>query len=171
MTNRNRAILFLLLFTPFFASAQNSYKKINDLYSYVDQADSFSIKSNRTFYLEKFLKDNYNYRESWRYSVKSGRIIYFEVNYLLDSMEYTEVYYLDHGNLICSEEYEKINYSYSEDELKYGGIYYFQSAVPCNIVVLGTKDRNAPPSHPEFAVLDRFDKRYSELKRHIPMLP
>ncbi|MEO8584368.1 MAG: hypothetical protein ABI415_11255 [Flavitalea sp.] len=171
MTKRNRVIFYLLLLSPFFSIGQSKHNRINDLYSYVDQADSLSEKFNRTFFLEKYLKDNYNYKESWRYSEKSGKVFYFEVNYILDSTEYTEVYYLNHGSLVCSEEYEKINYSYAEDELKYGGIYYFDSAVPRNIVVLGKKDHDVPYGHPEYAVLDRFEKRYSELKRHIPMLP
>jgi hypothetical protein len=161
MKKRNRAI---------FSASQSKNTHLKELFNFVDQADSLSEKSNRTFYLEKFRKNNYNYKEAWRYTEKSGRIIYFQIDYILDSTEFTEVYYLNRGDLICSEEYQKINYSYTEDELKYGGIYYFQSAVPQQVVVLGKKDNFAQP-HPEFTILSRFEKRLSELKRHIPMLP
>jgi hypothetical protein len=80
------------------------------------------------------------------------------------------VYYLNRGNLICSEEYEKINYSYLEDELRWGGIYYYESSTPKHVVTLGRKNMNRFIS-PEALALNRFGKRYSELKRHLPMLP
>lgn len=141
------------------------------MYNYVEKTDSLIDKSQKTFYLEKFLKDNYIYKETWRYSLNGGRIVFFQVDYILDSTEFTEVYYLNKGRLICSEEYEKINYSYLEDELKWGGIYYFQSSIPKHVVTVGRKDFNRRNMNPELVVLNRFEKRYSELKRHIPMLP
>lgn len=144
-------------------------QRINDLYHYVERTDSLADKSTHNFYLEKFLKDGYNYRETWRYLSNGNRIIYFQVDYMLDSTEFTEVYYLNRGNLVCSEEYEKINYSTREDELKWGGIYYYESSMPKHVVTLGrTKYSTMDPG---VAALTRFDKRYSELKRHLPMLP
>jgi hypothetical protein len=121
--------------------------------------------------LQKFLNGDYPYRETWRYSMKNGRIIFFQVDFVVDSIEFTEVYYLNREDLICSEEYEKVNYSFMEDELKYGGIYYFQSDVPQQVVRLGRKNSIDRELNPEIMVLNRFEKRYSELKRHIPMLP
>jgi hypothetical protein len=171
MMKRYRAILCLLLLSPFFSFSQSPGNRLSELYRYVDQTDSFTERSNKTFFLEKYLKDNFNYRESWRYAQKGGRVVYFEVDYILDSTEFTEVYYVNHGDLICSEEYQKVNYSSAEDELKYGGIYYFESAVPRHVVVLGRKEHYGMDEHPEYAVLTRFEKRYTELRRHLPMLP
>jgi hypothetical protein len=141
------------------------------LYKYVEDVDSLADKSTKNFFLEKFLKDGYNYRETWRYLTNGSRVIYFQVDYILDSTEFTEVYYLMRNNLVCSEEYEKVNYSVREDELKWGGIYYFESSMPSHIVTLGRKNYSRHDMNPGLDALARFGKRYSELKRHLPMLP
>jgi hypothetical protein len=166
------SVLWIILFcVPFISRSQSNSGRLTDLYRYVEITDSLLDKSEKTFYLEKFLKDDYNYKEKWSYSLNSGKINFFQVNYLLDSTEYTEVYYLQRGNLICSEEYQTVNYSYNEDELKWGGIYYFQGSFPKHVVTLGRRDYNNRMINPETLVLTRFEKRYSELKRHLPMLP
>ena len=163
-------VLVAIAFTlPICVFSQRSYSGINDLYHYVERTDSLADRSTQNLYLEKFLKDGYNYRETWRYLSNGNRIVYFQVDYLLDSLEFTEVYYLNRGNLVCSEEYEKVNYSMREDELKWGGIYYFESSVPKHVVTLGRK--KFEHIDPGSAALTRFGKRYSELKRHLPMLP
>ena len=144
---------------------------MRELYKYVEKTDSLADKSTRNFYLEKYLKDGYNYRETWRYLSNGSRVIYFQVDYILDSTEFTEVYYLNRGTLVCSEEYEKVNYSLREDELKWGGIYYFESSVPRHVVTLGRKSYKRSHVNPGLDALTQFDKRFSELKRHLPMLP
>lgn len=159
------------IFLPAFAICQSRTDNLHRLYEYVDQADSLVKRSEQTFYLEKFFKDNYNYRETWRYSVNQGKIMYFQVDYALDSSEFTEVYYVNRGNLVCSEEYEKVNYSNFEDELKSGGIFYFNGYTPEHRVMIGKLNREQSATAPAQLALQRFDKRYSELKRHIPMLP
>jgi hypothetical protein len=162
------ALLFLL---PLFSFSQLHSGRLNDLYKYVEKTDSLADKTQKTFQLEKFLKDNYNYKETWRYTMDGSKVVFFQVDYMLDSTEFTEVYYLNKGHLICSEEYEKINYSYEEDELKFGGIYYFFSSTPRHVVTLGSKNLNNNFTSPQFLALDRFGKRFSELKQHMPMLP
>jgi hypothetical protein len=159
-------VLFLIPFLSFSQSA-----RVRDLYRYVEQTDSLANKSTKTFYLEKFLKDNYNYRETWRYVDEGSRILYFQVDYRLDSTEFTEVYYVNRNRLVCSEEYEKVNYSIREDELKFGGIYYFESSSARHVVTLGRKNYQYRNNDPVNDVLTRFGKRFSELKRHLPMLP
>ncbi len=165
----NLVLTFSLL--PFLGMAQQRYNGLSDLYNYVEQTDKVLNESQKTFYLEKFLKDDYNYKETWRYSLKGGHIVFFQVDYILDSSEFSEVYYLQRGNLICSEEYEKINYSSMEDELKWGGIYYFQSTTPRHVVTLGKRKLGNRLLNPGTEALTRFEKRFSELKRHLPMLP
>ena len=171
MRLRYSVILIILFLSPFLSYSQSNSARIRDLYRYVEQTDSIADKSTKNFYLEKYLKDGYNYRETWRYLSNGQCIIYFQVDYMLDSTEFTEVYYLNRGSLVCSEEYEKINYSLREDELKWGGIYYFESSIPRHVVTLGRRGYNSKNMNPGIAVLDRFGKRFSELKRHIPMLP
>jgi hypothetical protein len=170
MRLRLTVTLAFLIIYPAFLFSQRAYSSINELYHYVEKTDSLADRSTKNFYLEKYLKDGYNYRETWRYLSNGTRIIYFQVDYMLDSTEFTEVYYVNRGNLVCSEEYEKVNYSMREDELKWGGIYYYESSMPKHVVTLGRK-RISTNIDPGSAALARFDKRYSELKRHLPMLP
>ena len=167
---RYSVILYILLAVPFVSFSQHS-GRLNELYAYVEKADSLADKSTKNFYLEKYLKDGYNYRESWRYLSNGSRIIYFEVDYMIDSSEFTEIYYVNRGNLVCSEEYEKVNYSVREDELKWGGIFYFHRSAPQHIVTLGRRKNGDYGGNPGDLALMRFSKRYSELKRHLPMLP
>lgn len=171
MRMRIVGLLLLALAVPFLLPAQSGRERLQELYKFVDNTDSLPGKSRKTFYLEKFLNDNYNYKETWRYAEKEGRVVYFEVDFVLDSTEFTEVYYVNRGNLVCSEEYEKVNYSNMEDELKSGGVYYYQGFVPQHVVRLGNFGNKYNNLSPELAVLHRFEKRFSELKRHIPMLP
>lgn len=168
---RYSVILIVLSVIPYFSYSQTNSGRIRDLYRYVEQTDSIADKSTSNFYLEKFLKDGYNYRETWRYLSNGSRIIFFQVDYILDSTEFTEVYYLNRGNLVCSEEYEKINYSLREDELRWGGIYYFESSIPKHVVTLGRRNYYRGEIKPGLDALARFGKRFSELKRHLPMLP
>lgn len=160
----------IFLVVPYLSFSQSRSAHIRELYKYVENIDSLADKSTKNFYLEKFLKDGYNYRETWRYLTNGSRIIYFQVDYVLDSTEFTEVYYVMRNNLVCSEEYEKVNYSMREDELKWGGIYYFESSMPSHVVTLGRKDYRREPD-PVMDAFARFGKRFSELKRHLPMLP
>ena len=170
MRLRWSVILSVFLTVPYLSFSQSS-ARVRELYKYVEDVDSLADKSTKNFFLEKFLKDGYNYRETWRYLTNGSRVIYFQVDYILDSTEFTEVYYLMRNNLVCSEEYEKVNYSVREDELKWGGIYYFESSMPSHIVTLGRKNYSRHDMNPGLDALARFGKRYSELKRHLPMLP
>lgn len=168
---RYSVILSVLFGVPYISYSQTNSGRIRDLYRYVEQTDSIADKSTKNFYLEKFLKDGYNYRETWRYLSNGSRIIFFQVDYMLDSTEFTEVYYLNRDNLVCSEEYEKINFSLREDELKWGGIYFFESSIPKHVVTLGRRNYYGEDMNPGINALTRFGKRFSELKRHLPMLP
>lgn len=159
-------VLFLFLI-PFISFSQSA--RIKDLYRYVERTDSLADKSTKTFYLEKFLKDNYNYREKWKYLYDGDRIIYFQIDYVIDSTEFSEVYYVNRNRLISAEEYEKVNYSLREDELRFGGVYFFESSSARHVVTLGRK--NYRNSDATLDVLTRFGKRFSELRRHLPMLP
>lgn len=164
-------VFFGLLIFPLSVFSQHHSGRLNELYRFVEQADSLSVRSQKTFFLEKFLKDDYNYKETWRYSVDGDRVVYFQVDYILDSTEFTEVYYINRGRLVCSEEYEKVNYTMFEDKLKFGSILYFESAVPRHVVMLGQRSYNWRMADPGDMALTRFHKRFAELKRHIPMLP
>ena len=167
----NRLFFMLMVFfIPVFSVAQQRYEELSGIDRFIERADSLFMRSQNTFVLNKYIDDTTVYKEKWHYLVNKGKILSFEVNFSIDSTEFTEVYYVDRNRLLCSEEYETVNFSYLEDELKWGGIYYYVSAIPVRVVTLGKKplyDREPPAS----VALNRFEKRYSELQKHLPMLP
>src|SRR5580765_2160451 len=67
----------------------------------VQWADSLSLKSQKVFYLNKFLKQDKPVKETWYYTMQDGKILIFEINYVSDATEFSEIYYLDNGRLIC----------------------------------------------------------------------
>src|SRR5688500_20195530 len=75
----------------------------------VEQTDSLSLKSQKTFYLPKILKvdrtfkNDLEVKETWNYTVNRGKVIIFKVRYVVNHREYTEIYYVDHDRLIRSE--------------------------------------------------------------------
>lgn len=168
----NAILLSLFVIGSSFSYSQTYTGALAELYRYVEQADSLALQDERTFYLKKFVEDDYDYTylETWRYAERSGRIFYFQVDYILDSLEYMESYYLDRGALVCAEAYEKVTYSFEEDKLKFGSIYYFQQDLPKHVAILGRKTQPASMLSPGQEVQIRFRKRYAELRRHIPML-
>ena len=101
--------------------------------------------------------------------MRDGKVIVFQIRYVVDSMEYSEIYYLNKGDLIYSEEYETIYYTNKgDDEIKWGGIYYFVSNNLKQRVTLGRK-RSRSFWNPESETLSRFQRRLSELKENIPL--
>jgi hypothetical protein len=150
-----------------FAQGSN---QLTDLYQFVENADSLSDKSNTVFYIDKFYSDNTPYKETWRYSTDKGRIVYFEIEYFKDSIAYSEGYYLNRNNLVCSEEYETKNLPL-DDVLTWGGIFYYEGGQTEHFVSVGKPAVRDPFDGPEIVARNRFRKRFAELRMHIPMLP
>jgi len=149
---------------------QSNYQVLSKIDFTVQQTDSLANKSQRTFYLNKMDKKFDGIKETWHYTLRDGKIIVFQVRYVVDSLEYTEVYYLSKGDLIYSEEYETIYYKATgEDDIKWGGIYYFVSNNLKQRVTLGNKKSKHDRWNPETETLIRFQRRLSELKQHIPL--
>ena len=138
--------------------------------NFVEEADSLSNKSQRTFYLNKIDKNYDGIKETWHYTMRDGKVIVFQVRYLLDSVEYSEIYYLNKGSLVYSEEYETVYYrGTGDDEIKWGGIYYFVSNNLRQRTTLGKKKSKYFAWNPESETLTRFERRYSELRENIPL--
>ena len=149
---------------------QSNYQILSGIDNIVQQTDSLAIRSQRTFYLNKMDKKFDGVKETWHYTMHNGKVVVFEVRYVLDSLEFTEIYYLNKGSLIYSEEYETIYYTSSgEDEIKWGGIYYFVSNNLKQRVTLGNKKSKYLHWNPESETLSRFYKRFSELQQNIPL--
>jgi hypothetical protein len=156
---------------PVLAFGQKPSAQLNELYHFVEAADSLSDRSNSVFYLDKFYADNTPYKETWRYTTKAGKVIFFEVEFIRDSVTYSEVYYVNRNNLVCSEEYEIMNDQYSDDKLTWGAIFYFNSTQTRHYVTVGKSSSRKYYHSPEIVARDRFRKRFGELKTHLPMLP
>lgn len=151
------------------ALSQSTYQVLARIDNIVQQTDSLANKTQRTFYLNKIDKKFDGVKETWHYTIRDGKVIVFQVRFVVDSIEFTEVYYLNRGDLIYSEEYETRYYtSTGDDEIEWGGIYYFQSRDLKQRVTLGKKKSNSFWD-PETETLSRFQRRYSELQENIPL--
>ena len=151
--------------------AQSKSERLAELIKYVENVDSLSGKQFRTFYLVKIGKNNSALKETWHYTLINGKVAVFQIRYTIDSIEFNEVYYLEQGELICSEEYETI-YKTDDDELKYGGIYYYSNYDLLQLITLGHKfglSDNFQRDKPGIAIrmMDRFKDRYAELKENL----
>jgi hypothetical protein len=171
VTHLGRLLLFaIILFICTKSPGQSNYQVLSRIDNMVQQIDSLSSKSQKIFYLNKIDKKFDGVKETWHYTMQDGKVIVFQVRYVLDSSEFTEVYYLDKGHLMYSEEYETIYYtSTGDDEIKWGGIYYFVSNSLKQGVTLGDKKRNYQFRDSGTETLTRFQRRFSELRENIPL--
>lgn len=159
-----------LLLMSISSFSQTNYQLLSRIDNFVEEADSLSNKSQRTFYLNKIDKNYDGIKETWHYTMRDGKVIVFQVRYLLDSVEYSEIYYLNKGSLVYSEEYETVYYrGTGDDEIKWGGIYYFVSNNLRQRTTLGKKKSKYFAWNPESETLTRFERRYSELRENIPL--
>lgn len=162
------AILFCL---ASFGQLRTDWRDDVDLL--IQQADSLSLKSQRTFSLVKPYHPDKDIRETWFYTVKDGRVVIFEVQYVVDSLEYSEIYYLHRGRLICMEQYEAPYLSIYADQLKWGEAYFFNNEQLKQYVITG-KRRSRPATQALWASheqsMSRFQQRFAELQRHMKYL-
>jgi hypothetical protein len=136
----------------------------------VQWADSLSLKSQKIFYLNKLLRDNRPVKETWYYTLQDGKIIIFEIKYVTDSIEFSEIYYLDNGRLICMEEYEVPYLSVYADQVKRGSALFFDNQNLRQFVVTGAY-KNDVQWNRSYESLRRFQQRYEELKKTIQYEP
>ena len=168
-------LFFLVSFIPLSTQSQYNYRQydykvlaaIDDL---VQEIDSLSLRSQKTFHLNKVDKGFNGVKETWHYTMRDGKVAVFQVRYVIDSTEFTEVYYIDKGTLIYSEEYETMYYqSTGDDEIKWGGIYYFVRSGLRQRTTLGDKKIRRHNWNPEMETLARFERRFLELKENMTM--
>lgn len=163
---KQRVVLSIFFIIVFATSFGQSRQTINSLVQYVEQADSLANKGQRTFNLVKIGRSNDGLKETWHYTTRNGKVIVFQVRYTIDSIEFTEVYYVNSDRLICSEEYETV-YLPEDDELKFGGICYFDNNDVIQNITLGRRSRPTPRLDEKHLTLDRFRNRYAELRENL----
>ncbi len=154
-----------------FITSKQSLAQRNDWRSRIDEkvqlADSLSLKSQKVFYLNKFIGTDRPVKETWYYTMNKGKLVIFEVKYVLDSAEYSEIYYTDKGSLICMEQYEVPYLSVYTDEVKKGAAYFFDNDYVRQYVITGKMSLNDRNS--SYSLLSRFEKRMAELKETLTL--
>lgn len=145
----------------------NGQRSLVDIRSFVEEADSIATRNQKIFYLYKIGPKNSSRKETWYYTEKQGKPVSFQIRFYNDSTEITEVYYVQDGRLVCSEEYETLYHNITEDEIGYGNIYYFDNTLVKQLVTMGRSRYRAPRENLAYDVLDRFRKRYAELRENM----
>jgi hypothetical protein len=160
--------LFFLLISGLAKAQSRDWRSSID--EKVQVADSLSLRSQKIFYLNKFLKDERPVKETWYYTLQDGRLIIFEVKYVADSIEYSEIYYLDNGRLICMEQYEVPYLSVYTDQVKSGAAMFFDNESLRQYVVTGSQ-KNEVRWKAANESLRRFEERFDELRKTIQYAP
>lgn len=138
----------------------------------VEQADSLSLKAQRTFYLNKVIKmdktfkNDITVRETWYYTIVDGKIPIFQIRYLIDSTEFNETYYLNNGSLICLEQYESDFFS-PIDEITWGKVLFFDNNNIRLHVSVGHRRARDLDYNTTAEAMVIFNKRYTELLRNL----
>jgi len=132
----------------------------------VEQADSVALKHQRTFYLTKYIGIDHPYKETWYYTVRDGKVLEFEIRYVVDSVEHSETYYLDNGSPICMERYETVYFGFHEDEIKRGEVLFLDNETVRQFVTIGHRN-NDNSFGQSYNSMRRFSDRYAELKKNI----
>ena len=167
------APLYFVVFiiTTSTASAQ-SYDWRTKIDVIVERADSLSLKSQRTFYLnriirvDKTFKNDKTVRETWYYTIIDGKIPIFQIRYLIDSTEFNETYYLNNGNLVCLEQYESEFFS-PFDEVTWGKVLFFDNNIIKLHVSVGHRKSKDQDANTTAEAIELFNKRYNELLRNL----
>ena len=160
--------LFFLLISGLAKAQSRDWRSSID--EKVQVADSLSLRSQKIFYLNKFLKDERPVKETWYYTLQDGRLIIFEVKYVADSIEYSEIYYLDNSRLICMEQYEVPYLSVYTDQVKSGAAMFFDNESLRQYVVTGSQ-KNEVRWKAANESLRRFEERFDELRKTIQYAP
>jgi len=160
-------------FLFFKVSGQSKYNWRSHIDFVVDRIDSLSMKSQTTFYLtkisrnDKTFRNDDTYKETWHYTLNEGRVIIFEIHYLIKSSEFTEIYYLDRGMPVCIEYYETPYLASYIDEVRHGEMFFLVNNSVRQFVSFGHKKFEPQMWDAETECLTRFQKRYSELKKYL----
>ena len=136
----------------------------------IDEIDSLALKTQRTFIVTKYLKNNDPYKETWHYTMRDEKVIYFEIRYVIATHEFTEIYYVDRNHPICMEQYESPYLGYYIDELIDGKMYFIDNNNVRLHVTLGRKPAESKYPHRGLTCLEQFDKRFTELRKTMQYL-
>jgi len=164
---------FAILLTCQSAFSQYRYDWRSDVDRIIEETDSLSLKSQQTFFvrnvirIDRTFKNDLEVRETWHYTVHKGKVIIFEIRYLVDSTEYIESYYLNNHRLICMENYATEYFNPTDANFVAGEVLFYVNDEVKLHVSTGSKKDPLTSWRLERRPLEKFLYRYSELKRNL----
>ncbi|HUR10833.1 MAG TPA: hypothetical protein VM012_05665 [Flavitalea sp.] len=172
---KNFILYFFLMLLIGLAGSGSTYAQRYDWRDKIDlivrHADSIFNKSQKTFYSLRYLKNNDAVKETWHYTMRDGKIVIFQLRYLIDQIEYNEVYYLNKGDLVCMEQYES-PVQLSDEEIRHAEVFYFVGSEMRQFVTYGGRpQKNYSNFDTGNQCLDKFRRRYDELLRNMKHTP
>lgn len=160
--------IFLLMMFVLSAQQRRDWKtRIDEI---VEKADSLSLQSQIMFYAERILKNKEVVKETWHYTMENDRVIIFQVRYLLNGVETTEVYYVDRNELICMERIEAPNAAVYIDEIRRGELYFLENRALRQYVSYGKKPSSQTYGNAQYDCLTTFENRFAELRRNMEIV-
>jgi len=163
--------VLLILCYSVTANAQSPFNWRNNTDMLMAEADSLSLLSQVSFHLEKFQKNDQAYKETWHYTEKQGKVIFFQVHYLIEATEFTESYYINNGALICMEQTQAPYAHYYVDEVIRGERFFVVEKAVKEHITFGKQQfdtRDYPD--PTLDCQSRFANRYAELQKNMSEL-
>jgi len=160
--------ILLLVLNGLHAQQRRDWKTRID--QIVEKADSLSMQSQIMFYSERILRNKDVIKETWHYTMENDRVIIFQVRYLLQDSEITEVYYVDRNELICMERIEAPNAATYMDEIRSGELYFLENRALRQYVSYGKKPSSQTYGSAQYDCLNTFENRFTELRRNIDIV-
>lgn len=127
----------------------------------VAKTDSLFAIRHKSFIVKKNFSSGKVVTEKWTYYKKGSSLLYFKINYTIDSTDYEEEYYLDIGNLIYATEKEVTLMPSSNpvDSFGWAGNYYFAKKKLVDHITFGHGKSEMDTWDPERDTLLRYSKR------------
>ena len=154
----------------FLVNAQQKRDWKSKIDQIVEKADSLSMQSQIMFYAEKILRNKEVIKETWHYTLENDRVVIFQVRYLFQGSEITEVYYLDRNELVCMEKIEAPNAAVYMDEIRRGELYFLENNSLRQYVSYGKKPSTQSYGSAQYGCLTNFESRFAELRRNMQIV-
>ncbi|MEO6915926.1 MAG: hypothetical protein ABI151_09990 [Chitinophagaceae bacterium] len=144
----------------------------SDVDRIIERSDSLSLKSQKTFVVrnvirvDRSFKNDIDIRETWHYTIHKGKVVIFDIRYLVDSTEYIENYYLNDNRLICIENYATEFYNPTDANFLSGEVLFIVNEQVKLQVSTGQKKNSLTAWRIARRPVEKFQERYAELKRN-----
>lgn len=164
-------VLTVLVCQPCFSQYRFDWR--SDVDRIIERSDSLSLKSQQTFMvrnvirMDRSFKNDIDVRETWHYTMHKGKVIIFDVRYLVDSTEYIENYYLDDNKLVCVENYATEFYNPTEANFLSGEVLFIVNDQVKLHISTGKTKNTLTAWRLERRPVEKFLERFSELKKNM----